>query len=242
MGTWTINPSSAATIDSTSGIITFKNNTSNSDRVITVSYEDEYGNSASTTVTQMGYSAIDQSGIDLGLPSGNIWANININNNEFFQYGSGAFTFPYTSGGTPYQGYENPLYAIFDTASRGWGGPWHIPTSQDFQELFNYANYRQVHTGNNYFAQFTSRINGATVVFPCNGYIVPNGSPTETTKGFYWTSSMDDRDEPYVIEFKDNEPVIHSGSDFGDEIGIGNVRALGANVRGVYKDYSRVKY
>lgn len=64
--------------------------------------------------------------VDLGLPSGTLWAKMNVGANsetdygDYYQYGKGANTYQITSGESNYSGVENPLAASADTATQAW--------------------------------------------------------------------------------------------------------------------------
>lgn len=72
--------------------------------------------------------------VDLGLPSGTLWATMNVGatseteHGNYYMYGMGAKT--YDSTDTPYDGTENPLDLSKDTARVVWGGAWHMPTKE----------------------------------------------------------------------------------------------------------------
>lgn len=82
------------------------------------------------------YSQPDPNGhayVDLGLPSGTLWATMNVGassetgSGDYYMYGKGSSI--YNSSDTTYAGTENPLSLSVDTARQVWGGDWHTPTS-----------------------------------------------------------------------------------------------------------------
>ncbi len=81
--------------------------------------------------------------VDLGLPSGTLWARYNVgatsetDYGDYYQYGKGADDYSVTSGQSIYSGTENPLATSADTAAQVWGGNWHIPTTAQCQELID---------------------------------------------------------------------------------------------------------
>ena len=109
--------------------------------------------------------------VDLGLPSGTLWATMNVGANaitdygDYYQYGSGA---SYT---TDYQGDENPLDSSRDTATQIWGGDWHMPTMSQLAELVENTTYEAIlnyqGSGVN-VGTFTA--NGQILVIPLAGY------------------------------------------------------------------------
>ena len=85
--------------------------------------------------------------VDLGLPSGTLWAKYNVGATSeteygnYYQYGKGAAQYAATSGDSDYSGTENPLALSADTAAQVWGGSWHIPTSAQCAELTANTTY-----------------------------------------------------------------------------------------------------
>ena len=116
--------------------------------------------------------------VDLGLPSGTKWATMNVGASSetdygnYYQYGKGAAQYAATSGDSNYSGTENPLAASADTAVQMWGGPWHMPTREQMQELIANTTYQWVtnykDSGTN-GGTFTAK-NGAVLFLPAAGY------------------------------------------------------------------------
>ena len=84
--------------------------------------------------------------VDLGLPSGTLWATMNVGANSitdygnYYQYGKGAAQYAATSGQSNYSGTENPLASNADTATQVWGNSWHTPTKAQCDELIANTN------------------------------------------------------------------------------------------------------
>jgi hypothetical protein len=134
--------------------------------------------------------------VDLGLPSGTKWATMNIGAESeldcgnYYQYGKGAATYQETSGDTDYEGTENPLAASADTATQVWGSLWHMPTSAQFQELFDNLDSEATNIDDVLCTKFIGQ-NGNYVIFPwCGGY--QNGTLTSVNyMGLYWGSNTE---------------------------------------------------
>ena len=126
--------------------------------------------------------------VDLGLPSGTLWATMNVGANSetdygnYYMYGMGSKT--YDSTDTPYAGTEDPLDLSRDTARQVWGGEWHTPTAAQFSELIANTTYEWV---TNYL---NSGIEG--IVFTANGnnLFIPAAREATggDTGGYYWTN------------------------------------------------------
>ena len=119
--------------------------------------------------------------VDLGLPSGTLWATMNVGASstteygDYYMYGMGSKTFDNTD--TPYAGTERPLDLTKDTAKVVWGGNWHMPTKNQQQELIDNTTYMWTTNYNNsgingglYTAQ-----NGNSIFFPAAGSYNQNG-------------------------------------------------------------------
>lgn len=128
--------------------------------------------------------------VDLALPSGTKWATVNIGADSPEDYGS-YFAFGETAPKTDYSR-ENYQYATQDAARTLWGPDWHIPTSEQIEELYN-ADYTvtQWTTVNGVYGKLvTSKQNGCSIFLPAAGYSI--GSHTEYVGecGNYWTSKL----------------------------------------------------
>ena len=121
--------------------------------------------------------------VDLGLPSGTLWAKYNIGATSeteygnYYQYGKGADTYQVTSGQSDYSGTENPLAASADTAAQVWGGKWRMPTQAQLEELTANTTYEWTTINDVHGAKFTAA-NGNYVFIPCAGCYDDNGSLT----------------------------------------------------------------
>lgn len=72
--------------------------------------------------------------VDLGLPSGTLWATMNVGATSVTDYGNyymyGKGTTQYNSSDSTYTGSEITLNSNVDTATQVWGEGWHIPTKE----------------------------------------------------------------------------------------------------------------
>ena len=144
--------------------------------------------------------------VDLGLPSGTLWAAGNIGaelpweTGKYFAWGE---TIGYTednvnsgkrsfnSGSYTASIISGDLTLEQDAARANLGGNWQMPTTDYYQELIDnciysfYSNYRGMGVT---CAVFKSMVNGNELVIPCTGYY--NGI-TKLLDGYayYWSSS-----------------------------------------------------
>ena len=153
--------------------------------------------------------------VDLGLPSGTLWATMNVGASaetgygNYYMYGKGSST--YNSSDTPYAGTEDPLSLSVDTARQVWGGDWHMPTSTQMQELIDNTTYLWVENYNNSGiagALFTAS-NNATLFIPASGYYdsVGNDYTEDPTFGYALSSSPYDSWDVYSLFFQ--EGYVH---------------------------------
>ena len=107
--------------------------------------------------------------VDLGLPSGTLWAKCNVGATaetgygNYYMYGKGATQYNY--GDSAYAGTEDPLAAAADTATQVMGSSYHTPTKAQVEELA--ANTTRAWVENFH----GSGINGFTFTAPNGNYI-----------------------------------------------------------------------
>ena len=118
--------------------------------------------------------------VDLGLPSGTLWATMNVGANSvtdygnYYMYGMGSKT--YDSTDTPYAGTEDPLATSADTAAQVWGGEWHMPTSAQMDELIDNTNNEWTTVNNVNGYKFTSKTDSSKYIFLPAAGLWNNGS------------------------------------------------------------------
>ena len=157
--------------------------------------------------------------VDLGLPSGTLWAKMNVGANSetaygnYYMYGMGTKT--YDSTDTPYAGTENPLAISADTAAQVWGGMWHTPTRAQILELVNNTTFEWVtnFNGTNVNGGKFTASNGNYVFFPATGYY--SGDDIEgATPGVFsgegsgtsiWSSTTGSGNDVYTYNINDGE-------------------------------------
>lgn len=170
--------------------------------------------------------------VDLGLPSGKLWATCNIGasnpseNGSYFawaeiepketyeesnyKYGQIVSYYDYggysefqltkycTSSAWGYNGFTDNLTTLLpedDAATANWGGRWHTPTAEDWEELINNCFHgTSKYNGVDGF-MFVSR-NGHFLFLPNAGYYYYNGYGIHSmTDSWYWSSTLGD--EPF---------------------------------------------
>ena len=166
--------------------------------------------------------------VDLGLPSGTLWATMNVgatgitDYGNYYQYGKGADDYSVTSGQSDYTGIEQPLAASADTATQVWGGSWHMPTLEQLNELTANTTYEWTIVNGVNGGKFTAS-NGNYIFIPAAGNWVGGSHEDEGSLGYVWSSSP--RDSRYVFGL-----LLFSG---GKGVYDDNYRTSGFSVRPV---------
>ena len=141
--------------------------------------------------------------VDLGLPSGRKWANMNLGANTpnesglYFAWGEteghedGSDDTFYRSDyeDRPASKIDTDLPLEHDAAHAMLGGDWHMPTKEDFQELFDNCKRSWVDVKGKKGCLFTSKINGNSIFFPAAGYCGGTSLYNRGSLGYYWSSS-----------------------------------------------------
>ena len=153
--------------------------------------------------------------IDLGLPSGLLWATCNVgatspeNAGNKYAWGETTTKDSFTQDNYTYSDNPERLPADHDVAAVVWGGGWHTPTSADFEELVN-----------NCTSEYTT-------LNDVNGYVFtgPNGNSIFIPRNYYWSSSIDvsTQTSAYALSLNGTSPSVRSSN-----------RYYGDYIRGVY--------
>jgi hypothetical protein len=165
--------------------------------------------------------------VDLGLPSGTLWATTNVGANApedpgyYFAWGETTTkskydwsTYKYANGAynklTKYcnqSGYGNNGYtdsrtvleSTDDAATANWGSDWCMPTQAQFQELKDKCTWTWT-TKNGKNGYEVKGPNGNTVFLPAAGYRYGTSLGDVGSNGYYWSASLR-TDGPYLGRF-----------------------------------------
>lgn len=192
--------------------------------------------------------------VDLGLPSGNKWATMNIGANAPEEYGiyfawgeiEGKDSYSWASykwmkkkkadpqNITRYLSAKNAqLNPTDDVAHIVWGGTWCMPTEKDLKELFKWCSsvWTDNYNGTGIAGRiFTSKVAGYTdrsIFFPAAGIRAAEKTQRTNFNGNYWTKSLDEKhtDSAKILYFGQN----FAGSDYSA------LRYYGITVRAICK-------
>ena len=169
------------------------------------------------TVVENNQKTVDHEYVDLGLPSGTLWATCNVGASKPEEYGNyyawgeietkKSYDFDNYKWGdgsgkvTKYCEYsicgtvdnKNELLPEDDAATANWGSSWRMPSLTQIKELFDSGNTTSKWTTQNGINGFliTSKKNGKTLFLPAAGSRAGEGAldkPGE--RGEYWSRSL----------------------------------------------------
>ena len=155
--------------------------------------------------------------IDLCLPSGTKWACCNVGASAPEGYGNyyawGETSTKSVYSWDKYQHLSSWGDAVnigsdiagtqYDAATANWGGPWHMPTLAQTQELLDNTTSVWITENGLYGRKFTGS-NGYAVFLPAAGYCSCRHEPDELGQlGNYWSSSLDENNPlcAYIMNF-----------------------------------------
>lgn len=157
-------------------------------------------------------------GVDLGLPSGKLWAIQNVNTTQpyfagkFFTWGNvvgvddseASLITPESYQSTPGAALEDgpiPSTDEYDAAVNYFGNGWRMPTRAEIQELIDNCDWEYTSLSGFSGYRVKSRVNTSSIFIPlagniANGYYNPSGG------GYYWGSSLNASDNMgYMLQF-----------------------------------------
>lgn len=155
--------------------------------------------------------------VDLGLPSGTLWARCNVGAKVETEYGDlfawGA-TKPYRiEGSTVYDKTNNyaasrantiqrDLNPCEDAATVNMGSGWRMPSSAQIQELLDYTTNEWTSIGGVYGRKFTSTADSSKhIFFPASGYVNGSSLDGRGSHGNYWSRSFDSAANAWRLNF-----------------------------------------
>ena len=156
--------------------------------------------------------------VDLGLPSGTLWAACNVGASrpeevgDYFAWGETVtknmydwkqYKFgilcnnvykltKYCNDSTcGYNGYVDNLTileSVDDAVSANWGDKWRMPTAEEYNELYQNTSFTWT-TLNGVYGRLLTGINGNSIFFPATGFRLDDELIC-TDLGIYWSSSL----------------------------------------------------
>ena len=136
----------------------------------------------------------DHAYVDLGLPSGLLWATCNMGANtpddygDYFAWGEIAPKPTYTNENYNYSDNHSILPPDHDAATVNWGGSWRMPTQEEFQELLDNTTSQWTSQNGMNGMLFTSTTNSNSIFLPAAGD--GNNLISAGKIGSYWSSFL----------------------------------------------------
>ena len=172
--------------------------------------------------------------VDLGLPSGLLWATCNVGASSPEDYGD-YYAWGETKKKSEYNNTNSDTYgeyaddisgnSQYDAARAKWGASWRIPTKTEFEELLSYCDLEMTER-NGVSGCLVTGTNGNQIFLPATGYKNGESSMMSGSNGDYWSSTPDGRYDAYHFYFDVyNDNGSHSMSSYN--------RYYGRSVRAV---------
>jgi uncharacterized protein (TIGR02145 family) len=137
--------------------------------------------------------------VDLGLPSGRLWATCNIGAEkptdcgDYFAWGA---TEPYNLMDCDTDNYDNTEAAkliemddAHDAAKVLWGKEWRMPNLTNFAELIDFCDYHVEEIDGILCAIYSSKVNDNKLILPSAGYVSGGSLYYRGSYGHYWSRS-----------------------------------------------------
>ena len=154
------------------------------------------------------YSVTKYEYVDLGLPSGTLWATCNVGANspeeygDYFAWGETTTKSSYSeSNSTTYGlststlqsrgiiGEDGNLTASYDVATTKWGGDWRMPTKEEMKELDEDCTWTWT-TQNGVNGMKVTGPNGNNIFIPATGIRQGTNLGLRGSFGYYWSSTL----------------------------------------------------
>ena len=180
--------------------------------------------------------------VDLGLPSGTLWANMNLGASkpedygDFFAWGEKTpqsnnqyswASYKWCNGSEKtltkycinssygYNGFRDNLTELLpedDAATVNWGGVWYMPTLEQFYELIDNTTSEMTTQNGVYGRKFTSTTNGNSIFFPTAGYCRDDNCGG-VDAGWYWSSTLNGSTfKAWFLFFKSGDMSMHGST------------------------------
>ena len=140
--------------------------------------------------------------IDLGLPSGTLWANWNVGATKPEEYGSyyawGETEEKETYTQDNYKHYNSTYINIgadisgtkYDVAHVMWGDGWHMPTKAQIQELIDKCTWTWITYNDSVYGYKVTGPNGNRIFLPAAGYRFGTSLGLAGSYGLYWSGAL----------------------------------------------------
>lgn len=177
--------------------------------------------------------------IDLGLPSGTLWAEWNLGATkpegygEYFAWGETTgtkdgkkkyawSTYKLCDGGNPdllskYHGiFDKDVLELEDDAAYvNWGEGWQIPSDAQFYELMRHCSWQPIERDGVKGYLVSSKSNTNAIFLPMSGYIDDDVLRLRDIRGYYWSRKLDysflvGSGKPHCLILEEDKTTINS--------------------------------
>ena len=158
--------------------------------------------------------------VDLGLPSGRLWATCNIGAEkptdcgDYFACGA---VKPYDINNCDTDSFDDTDAAkLFemddehDTAKVLWGDDWRMPTVTDFDELIDNCTYNSEIIDGIMCGVFTSKANNQKIVMPVSGGVDGGSLNYRGSGGYCWSRSFYSSSSAWGLVFGSSVRYIYA--------------------------------
>lgn len=213
------------------------------------------------------YDANGHEFVDLGLPSGALWATCNVGATspdqpgDFYAWGetetkdvfswetyqwcdgdvcntsNQTLTKYCDRGGYGWLDGKISLEPDDDVAHMKWKGDWHIPTKDEFQELMDYCTFEYFKIDKSMYGYRITGTNGNSIVMPAAGYW--KDDTYRSNNFYYWSADISIKDTP-ENNHATHAVCLHATSEEVDQGG--GYRYYGYSVRPVLSFYTPVAH
>jgi uncharacterized repeat protein (TIGR02543 family) len=167
--------------------------------------------------------------VDLGLPSGTIWASCNVgaqnpwDYGDYFSWGETTTKEVYNLDTYTFTDSPSTLDASHDAATVNMGSDWRMPTQAEFQELLDNCEWEWTDDYNGKgvrgFIVWDIRFHKTHIFFPAAGYLL-NASENRTVRnnGFYWSSMVNNSGACELNFYSGGRSVDYDGRAWGRSV------------------------
>ena len=177
--------------------------------------------------------------VDLGLPSGTKWANMNVGANkpedfgDYFAWGETTPKSSYTSSNYSYSSNPTTLPLDRDAAYTNWGTSWRMPTDAELEELKDNCTWTWTTQNGVKGYKVTSKTNGNSIFLPAAGCRVSSDLYGAGSNGNYWSSWLLTHNSSNAYDLGFNSNNVGSSN---------NNRLYGQSVRPVLADVHTITF
>jgi uncharacterized protein (TIGR02145 family) len=177
--------------------------------------------------------------VDLGLPSGTLWADRNLgalsptDYGEYFSWGNvdgheagSGYDFSDTNyNASPGKQVSGDISLSNDAANVNWGGDWRMPAKSDIRELYDNTDREWTTVNGINGMKFMKKTDHSVYIFlPAAGIYRSASRSDANTNGYYWSASIyTGSSAAYIMDFASN--TIDPQNVYNRKFGI-SVRAV----------------